>query len=151
MIDTIDAIWHAIGARRLPHSGRSLADHLHGTMKRLVERNCDLDTITAGALHSIYGTNAFKHQTVREDGRFIIQGLVGARAESLVWVFSRCNRPTDIEAGKFSDRITKEPFYVDDADIEALRLIEAANLLDQNVALGRWPKIAGAWGSHVVN
>ena len=120
------------------HIGRTLGEHLVNTYDDLKRMGADEDVALGGGLHSIYGTNAFKTVTVKEDQRHIIRGLFGERAEQLAWDFSRINRPQGLETGDVRDHRTGEPVEV---DLEALRMIEAANLMDNGVKLAKYPNL----------
>ena len=98
----------------------------------------DEDVALGGGLHSIYGTNAFKTVTVQPEQRDVIRGLFGERAEQLAWDFSRINRPHGLETGDVRDYRTGEPI---EGDLEALRLIEVANLVDNGVKLSKYPNL----------
>jgi hypothetical protein len=68
---------------------------------------------------------------VREE----IRRVFGERAERLAYLFHSCNRklsPNNIENGRLFDRRSNVPLSnVSVQDIQALRLVEAANMLDQ--------------------
>ena len=120
------------------HIGRTLGEHLVNTYDDLLRMGADEDVALGGGLHSIYGTNIFQKVTVTPDQRHIIAGLFGERAEKLAWDFSRINRPEGLESGDVRDYRTGEPIEV---DLEALRLIEVANLIDNDVKLVRYPTL----------
>jgi hypothetical protein len=120
------------------HIGRTLGEHLMNTYDDLKRMGADEDVALGGGLHSIYGTNAFKKITVTPEQRPIIQGLFGERAEQLAWDFSRINRPAGLESGDVRDYKTGEKLEV---DLEALRLIEVANLIDNGVKLAKYPTL----------
>lgn len=120
------------------HIGRTLGEHLINTYDDLKRMGADEEVALGGGLHSIYGTNAFKKVTVTPEQRPVIAGLFGERAEQLAWDFSRINRPQGLESGDVRDYKTGEPIEV---DLEALRLIEAANLMDNGVKLAKYPNL----------
>lgn len=123
------------------HVGRTLGEHLVNTYDDLIRLGVKEEIALGGGLHSIYGTNAFKQTTVQPDQRHIIRGLFGERPERLAWLFSRINRPKGLESGDIRDHETGEPILVFEEDIEALRLIEVANLLDNGVKLSKYPNL----------
>ena len=120
------------------HIGRTLGEHLVNTYDDLIRMGADEDVALGGGLHSIYGTNAFKTVTVQPEQRDVIRGLFGERAEQLAWDFSRINRPHGLETGDVRDYRTGEPI---EGDLEALRLIEVANLVDNGVKLSKYPNL----------
>jgi hypothetical protein len=120
------------------HIGRTLGEHLVNTYDDLIRMGADEDVALGGGLHSIYGTNTFQKVTVSPEQRHIIRGLFGDRAEQLAWDFSRINRPQGLESGDVRDHKTGEPVEV---DLEALRFIEAANLIDNGVKLSKYPNL----------
>lgn len=135
----------AVGAFARKHSGRTLGQHLIGTALLLHRAGCPEHVVVAGALHSIYGTNAFKAQTLDQKDRPQIAQVFGARAERLAWLFGTINRPRGLEDGKPVDWRTKRPVEISDDELMELRLIEAANLIEQGASIDRFPLIRAAW------
>jgi len=139
-----------IGAYTRRHSGRTLGDHLVGTFELLEGKGVPSYVALAGGLHSIYGTVSF-HDIIFPDNdelRAAIRDIVGHDTERLIWLFCRAYRPAGIETGKLTDWQSKEPLPVTAREIDDLRLIEAANLIEQGSDLGRWPTIKRAWDSY---
>lgn len=138
-IDLLAAFLKTVGAFQTRHSGKTLGHHLLGTYALLADAGCDEETCLAGGLHSIYGTDRFQHQTcdpAADHQR--IAALFGKRAEELAYLFYETSpRTKKIERGDIAGSGTAR----------ALRLIEAANLVEQNgeAALDRWPRIAAVW------
>ena len=128
---------HVLG-KRIPTT--FLGHHLIGTYDLLIEAGCDIDVATAGALHSLYGTDAFTRTTIPPNlmERKKIRQRFGERAEKLAFLFHACNRndhPKNIEMGRLFDRRCGVPLPgVTVEDIQALRLIEAANMIEQGSA-----------------
>jgi hypothetical protein len=94
--------------------------HLHGTRELLATWGNDDDVCAAGFFHSIYGTNKFKTKAWPITDRETINGLLGERAERLVYEFCTADRP--------------RAFFTENGfgpDLRDLREIEAANLLEQ--------------------
>jgi hypothetical protein len=87
-------------------------------------------------LHSIYGTSIFRKVTIEPTAemRNELRLRFGERAERLIYLFHVCNRkaPNNIETGRLADRRcgTMLP-GVSVKDVQDLRLLEAANMLDQ--------------------
>ena len=123
------------------HIGRTLGEHLVNTYDDLLRLGAEEDVALGGGLHSIYGTNIFKTQTVTPEQRHIIVGLFGERAERLAWLFSRVNRPLGLEGGDPRDYETGERIPMTEQDFEDLQMIEVANLLDNGVKLSKYPRL----------
>lgn len=126
------------------HSGESLGNHLINTYRVLHAIGVREPVALAGGLHSIYGTNAFKRMTVSDRATILLR--FGAEVERLVFLFHRLERPKALEAvpddgGEVKDRLTGDSILVSRQDVEDLRLIEAANLLEQSGNLSAYPKI----------
>jgi hypothetical protein len=106
-------LWNNI--KSLPHSGRSLQDHLEGTAKILKHWICSKEIIDVGLYHSVYGTSVYKN--VATTDRTEVVSLIGEYAESLVYTF--CNTP-NVRMINFINNKNKE-----------LILVECANLMEQ--------------------
>src|SRR3989449_11739273 len=84
---------HESGAQALPHSGRTLLDHLVGTYRILRDWG-NAEPICAGGLfHSIYGTNVFRRQAIKPWERDRVRAVIGAEAEQYAHLFCSVNRP----------------------------------------------------------
>lgn len=133
------------GCFAIKHSGETLGDHLMNVYRILRSLGAPETVCLAGGLHSIYGTNAFQRQTI--SNRDEIRHEFGRSTERLAYIFGRIDRPKALEevpttGGILLDRETEEPFQVSAADVWALRLIEAANLLEQDGNLSAYPEIS---------
>lgn len=130
-------------------------DHLLGVFNLLKQVNAPLFVCIGGALHSIYGTNAFKTVALEpsEENRACIANLFSKKAERLAFLFHMCNRPSNLSVGKLHNRFTGQLLAgVIDLELWGLRLIEAANFIDQgkeNRLRSMWPSIAIVWDHHV--
>jgi hypothetical protein len=91
------------GARRVPHSGRTLYDHLLGTYVLLVKMGVSRETCAAGLYHSVYGTNAFTSVLIRRENRYLVREQIGKVAEDLVYRFCSIDRPTCFLRGEHCD------------------------------------------------
>ena len=98
-LNDIILILEKIGDFSVNHSGRTLGDHLLNTMEMLYRKNAEEDVCVAGALHSVYGTNAFKNNVIDYSAREKYKSILGESIENLVYLFSIINRPYDIENG----------------------------------------------------
>jgi hypothetical protein len=129
------------GTGNTAHSGSSLMEHLVGTYDILKEWKCTESVCIAGGLHSIYGTNIFTKQSLSEKDRSMVRRKFGIEAERLAWLFGILNRPKAIENGFGIDRRNGCEIILSKNDIFRLRLIEAANLIEQGSRLDVWPNI----------
>jgi len=145
-LNDIILILEKIEAFSVNHSGRTLGDHLLNTMEMLYRKNAEEDVCVAGALHSVYGTNAFKDNVIDYSAREKYKSILGESIENLVYLFSIINRPYDIENGILTSFRTGEMIQIENEKIiYHLRLIEAANLLEQRCSLLRYPNILKTW------
>jgi len=141
----LDEFLHKIGAFERKHTGRVLGEHLINTGMILHRSKCPDFVCLAGALHSVYGTRVYKNSCLTEAGRDTVRELFGEEAERLAWLFSILDRPRCLENGKPVRWDTKEPVDVSDSDMVALRLIEAANLMEQGGGLEKQPFLRTYW------
>lgn len=146
-LNEIIQILEHIGAFKVNHSGRSLGDHLLNTMELLYHKNASEEVCIAAALHSVYGTNAFKNNVIDYSHREKYQKVLGEYVENLIYLFSIVNRPFDIETGILTNYRTGERIEVDLQTISELRQIEAANLIEQKCSILRFPNILATWNS----
>jgi 2OG-Fe(II) oxygenase superfamily len=122
-----------LGADAIPHSSRSLLDHLIGTYEILNQWHCDSDVCKAGLFHSVFGTRSSPQALVADDYHDTIRNLIGERALLLVRMFSRMDlsSPAGIVAGnKFAD--SDGPVRVTINDQRALVCLVWANVLEQS-------------------
>jgi len=113
----------SVGCKELPHSGRSLYDHLVGTAEILIENNRPDYEVKAALFHSIYETELYKRSKGLDLSRESIIKVIGEKAESLVSIF--CNLKSRTEKIINGESIEK-------THINSLRWIEYSNILDQN-------------------
>lgn len=112
----------AMGADEIPHSGRTLLEHLVGVFNILKDMDVAQHVQDAGLYHSIYGTAVFHHQTTSDRG--VVQGIIGEDAEHLVYLFCILGRETDRQT---------EISVIDDKEIRKnLMLIDYANNEEQS-------------------
>jgi (p)ppGpp synthase/HD superfamily hydrolase len=134
-----DAYWqllHHIGAHQVPHSGRTLLDHLRGTYELLTQWGSKEVTRVAGLFHSIYGTQTFAHALLDRSQRSYVRSTVGATTEHLVFLFSVCDRDSffeNIDTKNISllNKVDGELVEVTPQTLSALVEIEVANTLEQ--------------------
>lgn len=124
-------------ADEMGHTGRSLLEHLISTRDLLEFKNMPKYVCDAGGLHSIYGTNIYKKSTINPMQRDLIRKAFGEKTEELVYLFSTIDRPRCLEEGSIE---------VDEETLYNLRMIEAANLIEQNKGtINKYPKIYNIW------
>jgi hypothetical protein len=146
-IEEIESILKELGAYDVGHTGRKLGDHLIGTYNILKKLNAPDDVCLAGAFHSVYGTNVFKKKIVDSQNRFKVQNLISPKVEKLVYLFSIVNRPKGIDTGNLIVYNTGHKIEVDDDTLEKLRLVEIANLIEQNEPLTNYSKLSEIYGN----
>jgi hypothetical protein len=121
----------SLGADKIPHSNRSLYEHLSNTESILKICRCDDSVSTAGLIHSVYGTEFFK--TVTTTDRETVKSIVGERAEQLAWIFCSAMRPFCWFTGNNIPLRDGSYVTVDTQTLTDLQMIEGANLLDQHM------------------
>lgn len=134
--DNIQRFVTALGAHKTKHSGRTLAFHLLNTYDILKANGYDQVTCSAGALHSIFGTNAFKTQTLTIQDRAQVVNVIGEEATKLVELFHYIKRPGALESALANSTTVVEanvgnPITLTEIQLNRLCAIEAANLSDQ--------------------
>lgn len=113
----------------VPHSGRSLYDHLLGTHHLLCRWSMSKMVRYAGLFHSVYGTNAFSEACLKRDRpeeRSLLATVIGERAEDLVYLFCTIDRPGCLLAPAHFPATA-----YDEGERKNLLAIEVANLLEQ--------------------
>jgi len=126
-------------AAGLPHSGRSLLDHLVGTHDLLQQWGNPEPVCLAGLFHSIYGTQIYKHQAVSILARNLVAHLIGDEAEKLAYIFCVQPRPkafldaaaSDLNEWGFFDSNTDTTTTFSRDELDKLLEIETANLIEQ--------------------
>lgn len=144
--DAIQQFLTAQGAHKIKHSGRTLATHLLNTYDILRANEHDQITCSAGGLHSIFGTTAFKHVTVKPELRDTVVRVIGEEATQIVELFQKLQRPSTLETALIHNNSTVSDtaghsIVLSGPQLNTLCAIEAANLSDQK-ALKTYPHIA---------
>lgn len=128
------------GAHLLPHSGRTLQEHLLGTCNLLKAWGCPPHVCKAGMFHSIYGTNAFQRSCLTEGDRAMLHDSIGVEAERLVYLFSVSDRPVAflkaVPTLTIISRLTGQVIEVTKGELQELMAIECANLMEQGAVSG---------------
>ena len=110
----------SIGSDKVPHSSRTLLDHLIGTHDILQGWGKEQIVLDAGLFHSVYGTAKFMPNKGLVDNRQVIIDLIGDQAEEIVYWFCILVFPRIPEMEKFKDPLKSH-----------LLAVERANLLEQ--------------------
>jgi hypothetical protein len=134
--NSIQEFLSSINTNSINHKNSSLAGHLLTTYDLLKLAGRDEDTCSAGAFHSIFGTNVFKKQTLNETDQSQVSAIIGERATRLALLFSKIKRPHTLELamgkmGAVLDLNDGGTVEVNQQDLESLCAIECANLHDQ--------------------
>jgi hypothetical protein len=134
--DQIQHFITALGAASIRHSDSSLAQHLINTYDILKANGYDQVTCSAGALHSIFGTNAFQHKTLELQDCAQVVNVIGEEATKLVELFHYIKRPHALESALANKTTVVEanvgnPITLSQTQLNRLCAIEAANLSDQ--------------------
>jgi SM-20-related protein len=111
-----------IGATQRKHRTGTLADHLMRCFHLLKDVGANDILALAGGLHSVYGTNAFKHPCVDKESTQVAE-LFGPEVDRLVKLYSEIDRPSCLENPDGS---------LSELDLFLLRSIECVNLHDQD-------------------
>lgn len=145
------------GATKLEHKSGTLHDHLVRTFALLEARGVDACVCFAGGLHSVYGTNVYRVVLLDSEYRGRVTDEFGARGEQLASLFGKLERPKTLEAPlDLTDKAallelrTKETMMVDRATFDDLRLMECANLADQN-ELSKYQTLNAIWQASQVH
>jgi hypothetical protein len=136
----------ALGTNKVKHSGRTLWTHLLNTYDILKANGFKQEICSAGGLHSIFGTNAFKKQTLTIEQRDIVVNVIGEEATKLVELFHTVKRPGTLEEALKNNTCTVTMNDGSLKDLSSNQLnsicaIEAANLADQK-SLKNYPLLA---------
>ena len=151
------------GAASSPHMRDTLLDHLVAVHDVLVGWRSPGWLAAAGLLHSFYGSDRLDYALGGIADRPVLQRLLGARAEELVWLYAGC----DVDFLRAAVLRTGAPAYRDHrtgavADLPQSVLVPLCELLAANEAelagrsptyrqkqLARLEEIAAAWANLV--
>ena len=132
----VEAFLRSLGTADVPHPGGTLYEHLLRVGRRLAEWGAAPEVRVAGVCHAAYGTDGFGRSLLELAERAVLAGVIGERAEALVYLYASCDRAATyprLRTGRhpvFRDRFTGALFDPDDADLRAFLDITAANELD---------------------
>ena len=93
----------SIGSDKVPHSSRTLLDHLIGTHDILQGWGKEQIVLDAGLFHSVYGTVYFRPDAGLIDDRQVVIDLIGEQAEEIAYWFCILNAPRLQEILKFDE------------------------------------------------
>jgi len=129
------AVLQGLDAHQIPHSRRTLIEHLAGTHNLLREWGNDDAVCCAGLFHSVYGTRVFAAQCADFSKRDEICAVIGERAEALAYLFCVADRDTFFAAARSTRPVIRDA--VNQMDVPVTRQvlsplleIEAANLVE---------------------
>ena len=126
----------ARGAAQRPHPGGTLHEHLPRVAELLASWGADQHLQAAGLCHACYGTDGYDQPLLALAERPVLAALVGAQAESLVYLYGSCDRaavyPVLPGPGpvRFRDRFTGRIVTPSEPDVSAFTELTAANELD---------------------
>src|ERR1700733_3081771 len=124
------------GAGRLQHPGGTLYEHVTRVAALLAEWRASEEVQAAGLCHACYGTAGFPHALLSLAERPVLGGLIGARAEALVYLYGSCDRAAVYPAlgspgpVPFRNRFTGATRTPPERDVRAFLELTAANELD---------------------
>jgi hypothetical protein len=129
------ALLEELGARRRPHSGRTLLDHLQGTSDLLSAWGNPNDTCVAGFFHSVYGTRDYPFPSAELAQRRRIRDAIGEPAEEIVYLYCVTDRDElwgQIGCERFvvHDTVRPAQVVVPPHTVRALLEVQVANFLE---------------------
>jgi len=148
--DALQEFMISIRADDASHSANTLTGHLLRTYDLLKLANQSQDICNAGAVHSIFGTNAFRWKDRLEyNDSPRVAAVAGQQAARLAEIFSKIPRPGILEGGlvEFDGELIAldgPNIAVTQEEFGALCAVEAANLFDQS-ALSNYPNLTRLW------
>jgi hypothetical protein len=84
-LDAVAALLRSRGAESIDHPGGTLFGHLERVQRRLAGLGAGADLQLAARAHAVYGTDGFDVALLALSERPLLSGLVGDRAERLVY------------------------------------------------------------------
>jgi hypothetical protein len=127
-----------LGIEDMPHTGKTYLGHLIAVYRFMQEQGCETDVCRAGLFHSVYGTEAFQRFQLPLDRRGDVRGLIGERAERLVYLNCVMDRASfdpalerDTPPFPMRDRITMDMVRLDREDFDDLCRVHLYDWLEQ--------------------
>jgi hypothetical protein len=140
------------GAESITHPGGSLLEHLVRVHDRLCRWGLDRDICLAGLCHATYGTDGFAASLLTTRERHVLVGLIGQRAESLVYLYGSCDRESSYPSFRcpnsdvvMVNRFTRVHVVPAAAEVCGFCHITIANELDVLVHGARHPAAFIEW------
>lgn len=160
--DEIQRLLLSLGCEQVNHGAAGpLIGHLLRVYDLLKLAACDEDVCAGGAIHSVFGTNAFRERVLdAADGNAVnaVAAVVGRGATDLAQLFGQIARPAELEralampvtAGEdlrhlFTHAPGSNGVTVTGTQFLQLCAIECANLADQQGGLSSYPLLAAHW------
>jgi len=145
--DNIQRLLETAGADKTKHGDSKLMTHLLNVYDILKAAGYGPTVCAAGGLHSIFGTNVFKTQTLGPEQREFVVKAIGEDATRLVDLFKTIKRPATLESALKTNSTTVETvdgqqLILTQDELNSLCAIEAANLKDQK-CLHKYPLLKG--------
>jgi SM-20-related protein len=149
--EKLSAFLRSAGATEYAHKSGMLHEHLVRTFSLLEAKGFPSTVCFGGGLHAIYGTNAFRPQTLTAGATAWVAEEFGPYAGELARLFSDLERPKTLETplelnagsalvlARDGRKLTLPRETFDD-----LRKMECANLIDQN-ALAKHKALSEFW------
>lgn len=117
--------------RAAAHGNKTFGQHLDNTAAFLVRMGQPTTIVEAGRYHAIYGTQGYRIGA--KVSRQEVQAEIGVLSEMLAYLFCTVDRSKLFTDGVQMARLTKEVLNIPINTLNALRVIEVANLRDQNL------------------
>lgn len=142
---TVDLL-RSRGADQLSHAGgRTLLDHLLETQALVCRWHQPTWLQNAALIHSVYGTDAYRHQLLPLSARGEVAAVAGERAERLAYLFSVTPRgPLLAGTYRWARGIPTRSADAEDAptraELDALVLLHLANFVEQAGAADGAPR-----------
>jgi hypothetical protein len=123
-----------LGAESIEHPGGTLYAHLCRVQQRLAELGQDPGVQSAGLAHAVYGTDGFDVALLDWTDRGQLRELIGADAETLVYLYGACDRKRSwrqlATTGEVHDRFTGQARRVRSDQLTPLVDVSIVNELD---------------------
>lgn len=130
------------GAETITHPGGTLYAHLCRVHDRQAELGLGIDVQVAGLAHAAYGTDGFDVVLLDRTERATLRGLIGERAEALVYRYAACDRRRSwrrlTDTGEVVNRFTNQVARLDRAELRPfvdLSIVNELDVIEQNPAV----------------
>ena len=134
-----------LGAGDFEHLDGPLIDHLKGTWRLLQQWGASTPLQDAGLYHAAYGTAGFSEHLVSINQRDKIAGIIGRKAEEIVYLYCACDREYfwpqfgNSNYPEYKDRFTGRTFQPSQNQLREFCELTVANELE--IANGNQPFI----------